>query len=245
MANAISYDWSLLDRDLIAGMISIAAPGVVNKTLSPASFTSIVRSFLRFFQLPIHLRTTYSAKMPETEVWVGGLYNCIKDASSEICITIQLQFFEGSKKVNLTTKLFRRICYSIADTILHEIIHLRQYRRRQFKDIPGYESTANSNRQWQAQTYLGHYDEIDAYSFNIACQLKDKFKGDKNKIVNYLNSNLNNRVTKKTSFKMYLDAFDHNHNHPVIKKVKKKVINYLPNAMLIGKPYKTTDWLKK
>ena len=31
----------------------------------------------------------------------------------------------------------------------------------------------------------------------------------------------------------------------MIKKLKKKVVNYIPNAVDIGKPYRTTDWLKK
>ena len=44
---------------------------------------------------------------------------------------------------------------------------------------------------------------------------------------------------------MYLDAFDHNHSHRVIRKLKKKVMNYIPNAEEIAKPYKTSDWLKK
>jgi len=41
---------------------------------------------------------------------------------------------------------------------------------------------------------------------------------------------------------MYLKAFDHDHNHPIIKKVKKKVLQYLPNAE-IGKPYRNKDWI--
>jgi hypothetical protein len=44
---------------------------------------------------------------------------------------------------------------------------------------------------------------------------------------------------------MYLDTFDHDHDHKVIRKLKKKVVNYIPNAIELGKPYKTSDWLKK
>ena len=42
---------------------------------------------------------------------------------------------------------------------------------------------------------------------------------------------------------MYLETFDHDHRHRVIKKLKKKIMYYLPYTTL-GKPYKTSDWLK-
>ena len=113
------------------------------------------------------------------------------------------------------------------------------------KTFPGYESSANLARKRNEQIYLGNSDEIDAYSFNIACQLLDRFGEDKTSIVNYLNTDLNDKRLKKDGFRMYLDAFDHNHSHRVIRKLKKKVMNYIPNAEEIAKPYKTSDWLKK
>ena len=137
------------------------------------------------------------------------------------------------------------MCYSIADTIMHEVIHMRQYRRRNFKDIPGYYSTASLAKKRNEQVYLGHDDEIDAYSFNIACQLLDRFSGNRKEIANYLNKDFGDKRLKKDGFKMYMDTFDHDHGHRVIRKLKKKVINYLPNAEELGKPYKTSDWLKK
>jgi len=41
---------------------------------------------------------------------------------------------------------------------------------------------------------------------------------------------------------MYLKAFDYNHDHKIIKRLKKRVIRYLPNAEL-GRPYRTADWI--
>ena len=63
-------------------------------------------------------------------------------------------------------------------------------------------------------------------------------------IMKYLNQDLSDDRLKRNSYKDYLNAVDHNHNHTVIKKLKKKIIHYLPYAE-IGKPYKTSDWLKK
>ena len=118
---------------------------------------------------------------------------------------------------------------------------MRQFRRREFKDLPDYPSTARRESKRKEQRYLGNSDEIDAYSFNIACELIDQYKNTNN-IVKHLSVNQKNKKVKHDSWFIYLKAFDHDHDHPVIKKVKKKVLHYLPNAE-IGKPYRNRDWI--
>ena len=136
------------------------------------------------------------------------------------------------------------MCLSIADAVLHEIMHMRQFRRRKFKVLPDYESNAEKTELRNEQGYLGCSDEIDAYSFNIACELFEKFKGSKRDIINYLNQNQKNKRRKHNSWRMYLKAFEHNHDHPIIKRVKKKVVRYLVAAE-IGKPYRNKDWISR
>jgi len=244
MPSAELYDWSSLSRGLVTHMMVFAKPYVVDKALTPAEFTKKIRQLIRFFKIPVHVKLSYGIHTTKDAVWVGGLYYALTDKVGKKSITLLLQFNPLNEKIKITEKNFKRMCFGIADTLLHEIIHMRQYRRRQFKDIPGYTSTANLTKKRAQQSYLGHNDEIDAYAFNIACFLVDKFGNDESKIVSYLNSDLDDKRKKASSFKMYLEAFDHNHKHVVIKKLKKKVMRYLPNASEIGKPYKTTDWLK-
>jgi hypothetical protein len=43
---------------------------------------------------------------------------------------------------------------------------------------------------------------------------------------------------------MYLEAFDQNHQHPIIRRLKQKVIRYFPNA-IDGKPYRNKDWINR
>lgn len=244
MTNAATFDWSVLDRNLIAGMVKFANDSVVRKSLTPVAFATKIRKIFRFFGVPVNVRSSYKSVTDKNSVWVGGFYDSVSDKQHKTAITIALQFNSNST-LTVTQKHFQRLCFSIADTVLHEVIHMRQYRRRGFKDIPGYEGTANLARKRIEQTYLGHNDEIDAYSFNIACQMLERFKGDKLKIINYLNKDLQDKRLKKDGYRMYLEVFDHNHGHRVIRKLKKKVINYLPNAVEVAKPYKTSDWLKK
>jgi hypothetical protein len=244
MFYANSFDWSLLDRNLIVEMVGYLSSEIVGKNLPVTEFTHKIRTLLRQLEIPIKVRTQYGKKTEKNSVWVGGLYDSSLDQENKNSITVILQFNPNYPVIKVSKKHFNTLCYGIADTILHEIIHLRQYRRRNYAEIPGYHSTAQSGKKRAEQTYLGHTDEIDAYAFNIACKLQDKFKGDIKKIINHLNSN-QQRKNVESSLKMYLEVFDYNHDHKIIKRLKKKVINYMPNAIEIGKPYRTTDWLKK
>jgi hypothetical protein len=237
------FDWSTLDRELLAEMLLISTTDFVNKSYTPTALTKRVRHQFNFFQVPIKFATTKSPETKLKEVWVGGLYDSGLDQDGQAAITIRLQYNTDAKKITLTKKNFKRIALGIADTLLHEVIHTRQYRRRNYKEIVGYTSTAEFSKQIKEQTYLGHSDEIDAYAFNIACALSDKFNKDHEKIVQYLNADLKDKRFKKNGYTMYLETFDHDHRHRVIKKLKKKIMYYLPYTTL-GKPYKTSDWLK-
>jgi hypothetical protein len=70
----------------------------------------------------------------------------------------------------------------------------------------------------------------------------DKFNNDTKAVTGYLNENQKRLKRKPNSWRMYLKAFDHDHNHPIIKRVKTKVMRYLPHA-LAGRPYRNKDWI--
>jgi hypothetical protein len=119
---------------------------------------------------------------------------------------------------------------------------MRQYRRRKFKELPDYASTAEKDEQNQEQSYLGKSDEIDAYGFNIACELLTKFNGDHQLIYQYLNEDQSKKKRRSNCWREYLNAFDHDHNHIIIKRLKSKVIRYLPHAEA-GRPYRNKEWI--
>ena len=237
------YDWSSLNRDSMVSIISTAGKDIVGFKLDPITFTKILRTKLREYNIPVKIKTVFESPLSDENIWVGGLYDSDLDNHGKRAITLLFNYTDRYEKIKLSYYQFRKLCYNITDIIFHEIIHLRQYRRRNFKDIPGYASTAELFRKRQVQEYLGDPDEIDAYAFNIACELYDIYKQDYRSILNYLNSDLTDGRKKQTLYRMYLYTFDHNHNNSVIKKLKKKITHYLPYAAL-GKPYKTSDWLK-
>jgi hypothetical protein len=124
---------------------------------------------------------------------------------------------------------------------MHELIHMRQFRARNFKSIPGYQSTAESSKERKEQEYLGDRDEMGAFAFNIACEMIDRFDYDPSTIKSYMDSNGATRH-KNSWWYSYLKTFNFNHNHKIIRRMKRKVLTQLENAY-DGKPFKTTNFL--
>lgn len=235
------FDWSLLDQSSIAKFVWQISPNIVKQPLTVSAFHSIVSTHLKK-SLPIRVKKSINPKVLEGFVYIGGTYYSGLDEEHKKCLEIVFEYTNKNNILNISIKRFRSMCYAVADSILHELIHMRQYRRRAFKILPDYASTAEKTELRQEQSYLGCSDEIDAYGFNIACELLDKFKGDQHRVIEYLNENQKGKKRKHNSWRMYLKAFEHDHNHIILRRVKKKIVRYL-GAAKMGKPYRNKDWI--
>jgi hypothetical protein len=236
-----TFDWSKLDRYSIAEKIWEISPNIIHHLLSVIEFHSIITTHLKK-HIPVRVRKTFNSKTSSNQIYIGGAYYIHFDQKQMKCIEVTFQYHEKDTIIVLTANRFWKICLLIADTILHEVIHMRQYRRRQFKIIPDYKSTSTKIKLQTDQAYLGCADEVDAYSFNIACELLYEFNGDQTAVVNCLNEDQPSRRRKKDSWHMYLKTFEHDHSHPIITRVKKTVIRYLPLSKK-GKPYRDKNWI--
>lgn len=237
------FDWSLLDRYAIANYIWTLSPEIIGKSFTIDRFHSKITRHLKK-QIPLRFKKNIRKSVEAGYVYIGGFYCSGQDQMRRKCIELVFEYSLKSNQILISTRKFQRMCLTIADTILHEIMHMRQYRRRNFKILPEYNSTAEKTKLRTEQQYLGCSDEIDAYSFNIACELLEKFKGDRGKVINYLYEDQKGTRGRHNCWRMYLKAFEHDHTHPIILRVKKKVIKYLPAAES-GKPYKNKDWISR
>lgn len=243
MARASTFDWSQLDRQTLFDVVYQLQDRLVGQSLSIEKFhNTVIRHLKSYF--PIKGAKFFDPKVDKTWVYVGGCYYSYYDQERKQSIEINLAYNPKDTVITMTSRRFARFCVSVADTVLHEVIHMRQFRKRRFKSIPGYQSTASRAKIREEQEYLGDNDEIDAYSFNIACELHEKFAGKQNKIVNYLNEKQSSFPRKHSSWLMYLKAFGNDHCHGVIRKVKKRVIYYLPKAAQ-GRPFRSCDWITR
>lgn len=237
----VKFNWSVLDRETIASFIQPLATDLVNADLTIAQFHSKLTNHLKKLA-PIRFRKTLNYQVKLNQIWIGGTYYSDWDQEKKKAIELVLVYPLFEERICINKQRFKGMCYTIADTLLHELIHMRQYRRRKFKVIPDYASTADKSQRREEQSYLGCSDEIDAYGFNIACELLEKFKGNSHCVIEYLSENQKGTQRRHNSWRMYLKAFQHDHNHPIVQRLKRKIVRYLPQAQS-GKPYRNKDWI--
>lgn len=235
------FDWSNLERsDIMAGLWTLVYR-LTDQTLPNQEFHKIITNYLKR-TYPVKVTMDWDEKVKSHGVLVGGTYYSDYDENDKKCIELNFVYNPVYDEIKITKRRYKGICSVIADTMLHEIIHMRQYRRRNFKSLLNYSSSASSTKLREEQEYLGCTDEVDAYGFNIACELLAKFKGNQGQVIKFLERNLKNSREDGGSWKMYLKAFEHDHQHEIIKRLQKKVIRYLPRAEE-GKPFKSSDWI--
>jgi|688.fasta_scaffold371484_2 hypothetical protein len=236
-----SFNWSLLDRKKLIAILNGARKSVVGQRLSIEKLHKILAQQIRS-QLPVKVKFQRRADQEHGLVYIGGCYYGDSDKGKKSAyVEIIFSYFMWDEYLKITQYRWQKMCEVFADTVLHEIIHIRQYRSRNWKSLVGYESQAELAKTRKNQNYYGHPDEIGAYAFNIACELYNRFGKKHFSIQKYLNSN-NCKKHKRTTYSTYLSIFEMNHSHPVIKRLKKKVMFYLPYAEF-GKPFKTSDFI--
>ena len=237
-----SFNWSLLDRNNLYSMIHTAGRDIIGKKIPVKVLQKKISSHIKS-KLPVKVvRVQRDRKHNPKLVYMGGTYYSDLDKEkNNRFIEVVLSYHPDTEEISMTEYRWNRLCVLFADTILHEIIHMRQYRSRNFKPIPGYQSTAYYHKQRQDQEYYGHRDEMGAFSFNIACDMLDRFGYDPVEIRKYMNS-MRAKRHKNTSFCKFLTAFDWDHDHVKVRQMKQKIFKQLEYAVY-GRPFKTNTHL--
>lgn len=242
----IAFNWHKLSRTQLFESLWELRKTTVSKPITGSKLHRILRRAIEK-ELPAQVCACYIRELEDVYVTVeANYYGDLDQMSQSGYVQLKLCYSSRDQEFTLTPARYRKFCLEYADTVLHEIIHIRQFRKRNFKLISEYRS--NNKILWlqQEQNYLGHRDEIEAFAFNIACELLDAFKNDCVKVKQYITnpgSDLKTR-RKDPTWQRYLQAFDYDYQHPIIKKLRKTVINYLPRA-LTGKPFKTKKFIDK
>lgn len=237
-----AFNWSLLDRNGLYSMLYTAGRDVIGQKLAVKTLQKRISAHIKSV-LPVRVvRVQRDSKQNPKLVYMGGTYYSSADqAARGRFMEIVLSYHPDARQIRMTEYRWSRVCTLFADTVLHEIIHMRQYRSRNFKDIPGYLSTAHYHKQRVDQEYYGHRDEMGAFSFNIACDMLDRFGPDPAEIRSYMDS-MRPKRHKSTSYCKFLTAFDWDHDHVKVRQIKHKILKQLEYAA-IGRPFKTTTHL--
>ena len=233
------FNWAELNRDFLFGIWYDLEHKLVGQVLTGRWIFEIVSTQIHKY-LPIRLRKIKNKSIGKNNIAIGGAYSIERDEQHQKSITIDFYFKEFDQPIKLKRSSFLECGIIFADTILHEIIHMRQFRRRGFNYKPFYKSKEPNIAKRQQQAYLGCLDEVDAYAFNIACELMDWFNHNCDQAIVYLNQLP--EQNKKNCYQTYLKTFDYDHNHAIIKKLKKKIVAYFPKAKQ-GRPFTNSDWI--
>jgi len=155
---------------------------------------------------------------------INAEYDQERDERNKISISLILITWPSDRSYLWDREQFDSITRQIADTLIHESVHMKQCRARDFEDYFLEKDEFDSDKE-EAQYYLGNSDEVDAYAHNIASELLDC--GDFNTANFYLSNP--NQVTLEISANLwsYMQTFDRNVNHPIIKKLIKKIYKHL------------------
>ena len=236
-----SFDWVELTRNGIIRIVQQSL-SVSPSLISVPEFHGRVGSLLKK-HIPIRVKKKFVPDALKTDqIAIAGYYDLDHDEAGNKPIELIFFYHSRDDHIKLNRKRIANIGVLVADTILHEIIHMSQFRKKNFLVCPEYRSCAHRAKNRAAQEYLGKFDEIDAYAFNIVDELADRFGPDQSKIITYINSDQRYCRQRNNSWLMYIRAFEHDHNHPVIRRLKKRVVKYL-NRMHTGRPYDVNPWL--
>ena len=239
MAQA-EFNWSELDQDSLYLYFYSLSNQIVGKLLTPEKIQKLISRHVKAW-LPIKVVSTTTFENRKGYIFMGGCYHSDYDKLSRIAIELNLHYHPRDFVLKITTHRWRKMSQRFAHIIMHELIHMRQFRSRNFKNIPGYQSTAAAKEENKNQTYYGDRDEMGAFSYNIACEMIEKFDYNPANIKKYLDSNAVKRQPNLWWYS-YLNSFNWDHNHIIIRRMKKKILRQLDNAY-IGKPFKTTNYL--
>ena len=168
----------------------------------------------------VNVLHTEAVEVDVNDVGINGYYDADDDEQCKIAIEVVLVTNPNSKFILFDQEKYTTFAVNLADVLIHELLHMRQYRARDFIPI---DFCPNKYVDLDEELlYLSNPDEIDAYAYNIA----DELRVHPNPIKKL--SNLK-EITLQDSINLwaYLNAFSYDISSPPLKRLLKKVYKYL------------------
>lgn len=177
----------------------------------------------------VHVLHAENPLIVRNELDANGVYDSEEDEQGKISITLYLITNPVNRTLLWDQEMFDRVAKRIADCLIHELMHLHQARARQFLNVSMH-TTGQKTEEEDAQTYLGEFDEIDAYAYNIAEELLDLES--MTDIHQFLARPSRIPVAVSPNLWGYINTFNKDLKHPVIKRLLKKIYK---NYQLLAK----------
>ena len=176
-----------------------------------------------------------SAHVEDGDMNLNASYDPYDDEEGLDPFRMELIFSPGTDTITFSEEGIENIKHRILDALEHEMIHMQQYRKRNYVKQKGYDYKTKDERLKRTKQYLGNDDEIEAFAKNIASELIRK--ADKDGAMELLKmANRTAQFKDEAGYLLspnlfgYLAAWNFDTKHPVIKKLLKKVFFYIENA---------------
>lgn len=155
------------------------------------------------------------------DININAYYDPDMDERKKIAIELVLVTNPNCHYITFDSTTWLSFCYNVADCLAHELIHMKQFRSRDFEDVAVRHASA-FNEVTDTQGYFSDPDEIEAYAFNIAQELKEHKDP-------FLKLQDLKKISSKDSINLwaYIKTFNDDLEHPTIKKLIKKVYKHL------------------
>lgn len=201
-------------------------PIVVNNFFTVEDLVNAIGVFIgeRFH---IHVKHAESAQVDQNSIQFNGFYDGGLDEAGDIPIEIYMITNPIQDVILIDNEQFDLIGRELADTLAHEVIHMKQSRSRDFLEVGIIVDKEPESEEEENRYYLSSPDEINAYAYNIANELLERNS------LPMVMKKLNNlrAISMQDSMNLwaYVQTFNKDATHPVLKKLIKKVYISLIN----------------
>jgi hypothetical protein len=164
----------------------------------------------------VNVRQAAAKEVDLDDININAYYDPELDYAKKAPIELILVHHPLADSFYIDDEFLQRVSIRIADSLIHEMIHMRQYRSRGWEHY--YDYSVSDDSIESTQVYLADPDEIDAYSYNIAAELTSVAKLQHLKTL---------RIEDSINLWVYLQTFNKDTKHPVLKRLLKKVYKNL------------------
>ena len=149
-------------------------------------------------------------------------------------IEVYLTYKPSEKRVLITKKIWKKLRFDLSQTLQHELVHRMQCAHIK---VPSddwedhacivYSSNARVPAKRDAQEYYGSTEEIEAHAHCIMMELK--YFSPRTDPIKLLQRGKGVPKKKSPTLYDYLETYDRNMSHPVIKRLLKKTVYWIEN----------------
>lgn len=174
----------------------------------------------------VNVSHAMSMKAPSNSLIVSGEYDYESDEDGKVPINLVFITHTVDRVLLWDDDDLKFISKQIADTLIHELVHMKQTRDRNFEPIIVADNLSNDENEVN-RLYLSQTDEVDAYAYNIASELTDEDNTENfNK---YLNCPSLTPMDASINLWNYMQVFEKNLNNQTLKRLMKKVYKHCNN----------------